>query len=113
MRRTSLLQLAVVLFSLTAGSAFALKPVKEFTPPSQPTAEELADSKARSKMNVESFDQDLAAETEPVPWLEIILVCIVFAGVAPFAWRSYKNTVQEVSGGRPTSARASRASDDG
>ncbi|HLL56137.1 MAG TPA: hypothetical protein VK447_21420 [Myxococcaceae bacterium] len=112
MRRTSLLQLAVVLFSLTAGSAFALKPVKEFTPPSQPTAEELAESKARSKSNVNEFDQDLAAEPEPVPWLQILLVGIVFAGVAPFAWKAYQNTAAEMSGGRPTSARASRASDD-
>lgn len=111
MRRTSICKLAVLLLCLGAGEALAGKPVKEFTPPSQPTAEEIAESKARSKSNVNEFGQDLAAEEEPVPWAEIVLVTLVFLGVAPFAWRAYKNTAAEI-GGRPTSARASRASDD-
>jgi hypothetical protein len=104
-------KLALVLLCLGAGPALAYKPVKDFQAPSQPSAEEIAESKARSKANVNDFNQDLAAEEEPVPWAEIILVCLVFVGVAPFAWRAYKNTAEEI-GGRPTSARASRASDD-
>ena len=112
MRRSSISKLALVLFSLTAGSAFAYKPVKDFAPPSQPTAEEIAESKARSKSNVNDFNQDLAADEEPVPWLEVTMAVLVFAVAAPFAWRAYKNTAGEIADGRANNGRNARASDD-
>jgi len=111
MRRIPLCKLALVLIGLMAGSAHAGRPLKDFAPSAQPTAEELAQSKERSKSNVDQYEEDPTTLAEPIPWAAFGLVVIVFAGVAPFAWRSYKKMAAEIAQNRPA-PRAARPSDE-
>lgn len=90
------LALAGYLFCATA-HAVGRQP-KEFKPPPQLTAEQIAAEKERSKNNnMAAYGRDNTAEAIPIPWVTLGFFGLVALVVIPFAVRAYRNTAREIS----------------
>lgn len=113
--RSPRLAALIFAFALTFGAtAFAqARQVQQYQAPGEVDQAAIAAAKERARTGgINDYGKDVSAEAEPVPWLLIALVTIIFAGVAPFAWRAYKSTAAEVAATSPRSgARVGRGED--
>lgn len=106
--RSPLLASLLLAGCLAAGSAHAYgRDPKQFRPPPEKSAEQIALEKERSKVgsNMNAFGQDAATKPEPFPWMTAGFFVLVIAVVTPFAIRAYKNTAQELTPERKARAR--------
>lgn len=79
------------------GAAFAAgKKPTDFQAPAQMTEEELAEAKARSKKQLNGFDEKQSEKPKDIPWMFIGLVGISFVVATPFALRAFRNTSKEI-----------------
>jgi hypothetical protein len=106
--RSPLLASLLLAGCLTAGAAHAYgRDPKQFAPPPEKSAEQIALEKERSKAgsNMVAYGKDAAAKPEPFPWMTAGFFGLVIAIVTPFAIRAYKNTAQELTPERKARAR--------
>ncbi len=90
-------RLIVLSALLSGGAVLAGRPVQEFQPPPEMTAEEEAALKARAVGgNINAYDKDIQIKETPVPWGSIGLAGLVFLAAVPFAVRAYRNTSRDV-----------------
>ncbi|MBM4379408.1 MAG: hypothetical protein FJ086_08925 [Deltaproteobacteria bacterium] len=91
---------------LCASGALA-REVKEFTGGTAPAAK-----KRNTGTTVNGWTgEDASVEVKDPPWMAIGLGVIVLAIAAPFAWRTYRNTAEEIEGAKATGRRGSNSDD--
>lgn len=104
--RNALSQMLLGALLLSASGALA-REVKEFTGGTAPAAK-----KRNTGTTVNGWTGgDATVEVEDPPWMAIGLGVIVLVIAAPFAWRMYQNTSEEIEGGRATGRRSGPSDD--
>jgi hypothetical protein len=97
MRFPSFSRLLVVFVLVAGGAALAQRrQLQEFQGDGMTTQQEREAARSRPKYNINTYGKDVQIKKEPIPWMAIGLVGIIFAGVAPFAWMAYKRTTREM-----------------
>jgi hypothetical protein len=113
MRLSSFSRLLAVLVLVTGGAALAQqrRQLQDFQDDGMTSQQERDAARSRPKYNITSYGKDVKIKEEPIPWMAIGLVGIIFAGVAPFAWRAYRNTTKEMAEANVFGVSSSRADD--
>ncbi|WP_257449411.1 hypothetical protein [Archangium lipolyticum] len=97
MRLPPFSRLLAVLVLVTGGAALAQRrQLQDFQGDGMESQQERDAARSRPKYNITSYGRDVKIKEEPIPWMAIGFVGIIFAGVAPFAWRAYRNTTKEM-----------------
>ena len=113
MRLSPLSRPLVVLVLVSGGAALAQRrQLQEFQDNGMATQQERDAARARPKYNINAYGKDIQIKEEPIPWMAIGLAAIIFAGVAPFAYRAYRNTTQEMAGANVVGASGGRSGED-
>jgi hypothetical protein len=96
MRLPHLSRLLLVLALLAGGSALAQRrQLRDFQGETM-TQEERDAERSGSKYNINAYSRDIQIKEEPIPWMAIGLVGLIFLAVAPFAIRAYLSTSKEI-----------------
>jgi hypothetical protein len=106
-------QLMIVSALLLGGAALAGRPVNEYQPPPEMTKEQRDAQKARELGgNMNAYSHDIQIQETPVPWAALGLGALVLLGAAPFAWKAYRNTSQEIAGANTFGNSGARRAED-
>src|SRR5690349_6124328 len=97
--RSSLLPKLALAGCLLCATAHAVgRQPKDFQPPQEATAEEIAAEKERSRNNnMSAYQHDNIPVAEPIPWVTVGFFGLVVLVVTPFAIRAFRNTAREIS----------------
>jgi hypothetical protein len=68
--------------------------------------------KVASRSDLNDYGHDVTAETAPFPWAAALMGVLTVAVVAPFAWRSYRRTAEELQSNGPEAAPRRRSLDE-
>jgi hypothetical protein len=96
MHLSPLSRLLVVLVLVTGGAAVAQRRQLPSFEGEVMTQEQRDADRSKSKYNINAYGKDIPVKNEPFPWMALGLAGIVFAVVAPFAYRAYKSTTKEM-----------------
>jgi hypothetical protein len=90
---------------LVAGPLAGAAEPQDFVPPPSLSPQEVERLKEASKSNLGQYGKDVSVETEPFPWMAVLLGALTIAGGTPFAWRAYRRMTQELNESGPAAPR--------